>query len=287
VQHWIVQYRQVAPEVRIDYQATGSVTGMRRLASGSADFAVSELSLGDVVTDAPEKSFSAVEVPCIGGGLAIAYNLPGVSALRLSATTLAAIFSGKVSRWDDPVIAGDNGGTVLPPADIHLVRRSDPSGSTQVLTQFLTRAASDVWGLGAGPTVAWPGSAAAEGSDALIAAVKQTVGAIGYAEARYTAQAALGTAAIENGAGRFLTPTPEALNAALSGATAEAPGAYPLTTISFLALSPSGGDESEAALRHFATWVLTEGQQSAERLSYARVPDAFLSKALTTVFGMG
>ncbi|HEX2192764.1 MAG TPA: phosphate ABC transporter substrate-binding protein PstS [Acidimicrobiales bacterium] len=289
VQDWIARYRQVAPEVRIDYQITGSVTGIERLTSGAVAFAVSELPLADALADAAETRFPPIEVPCIGGAVAVAYNLPGVSTLRLTATTLAAIFSGTVTRWDDPAIVADNAGITMPPTEIRLVGRSDRSGTTQVLTQFLTRAAPDVWRLGAGPTVAWPtGATVAEGAEGALAVVEETVGAIGYAEAHHTAQAMLGAASIENGAGRFVAPTSEALDAALNGATGESPSAYPLTTIAFLVLSPSRPDEPAAvALRHFATWLLTEGQASAERLGYARVPDAFLSKAVTTVLGVG
>jgi phosphate transport system substrate-binding protein len=288
LQEWISQYRRVAPDVAIDYRAGGSVTGIERLASGSVDFALSELSLADVLAGATETRSPAVEVPCLAGGVAIAYDLPDVSRLQLSPTTLAAIFSGQITRWDDPSISADNGDRSLPPRDIQVVRRSDASGTTQVFTQFLRAAAPDRWALGAGPTVTWPPSTGAEGSDALIAAVEHTVGAIGYAAANYPMQAGVGTAFIGNGAGRFVAPTPDGVNAAVSRANVEAPGAYPIATVTFLVFSPSGPDEAKsAALRHFVTWVLTEGQRSAERLAYAPMPEHLRAKALTTVLATG
>jgi phosphate transport system substrate-binding protein len=288
VQEWVRLYRRVAPDVDIDYRGGGSRRGVEQLISGAVEFAVSELILADVGAGAGGRAPGVIEIPSAAGGVAIAYNLPGVSSLRLSAGTLAAVLTGKVTRWDDPSIREDNDGAALPATEIRVVHRSDPSGTTQVLTQYLRVAAPDVWTLEAGPTVSWPTGTPTDGSEALMAAVERTAGAIGYASAGHTDREAVGTALLENGVGRFVAPTPENVHAAVSRVNPEAPDAYPISTVSFLLFAPEGPDAAEAAaLRRFATWALTEGQRSTERLGYARVPRASLFAALSTVLAGG
>jgi phosphate transport system substrate-binding protein len=288
VREWLAQYRRAAPGVDVEYKGGGSVSGVEAFASGSADFAVSEVPLGDVVAGGGDAHSPALEVPCLAGAVAVVYNLPGVNALQLSPATLAGIFSGRVKRWDDPSIIAENGRLDLPPTEIHVVHRSDRSGTTEAFTQFLSAAAPGGWPLSVGPTVTWPAGAGGEGSDGLIAMVRQTVGSIGYAAPNYGVQAGLGIASIENGAGRFVGPTPESVSAAVSHTNPTAPGAYPMVTVSFLVLPPSGRDEAElASLRHFAAWVLSEGQRSTELLGYARVPEPQLINALGMVMTVG
>ena len=287
LREWISQYQRVAPGVSIGYEAVGSVDGATALSSGAVDFAASEIPLPEDREAAGGRGSDVVEIPWAASGVAVAYNLPGVSDLRLSATTLAAIFAGRLTRWDHPSITSDNPGAVLPTTPIRVVHRSDGSGTTRVFTSFLDGAAPGTWTLGSGPTARWPTGTAAIGSAAVVEYVRDTVGGIGYAETNHAARLGLGVALIRNGSGRFVGPTPAAARSALSGANPSAPGAYPITTVSYLAFLSAGEDDpTTIALRHFAMWVLTEGQRTAERLGYAGLPIDVLVTALEKVQGI-
>ena len=277
VRKWIDRYRRVAPGVSIEYRAVGSVVGLEQLTSGQVDFAASELALtgGDVI-----------RAPWTAGGVAVAYNLPGLNTLNLSPATLAAIFSGRIARWDDPPIRADNQGMRMPSTEIRVVHRSQPSGTTQVFTDFLERAAPEGWALGSGPSVAWPKGAGVEDSDGVISAVGRATGAVGYVEAGQAARAGLGIASIRNGAGRFVAPTGAGVASAVGGANPEAPAAYPIATVSYVAFSASDVQSArQTALRHFVAWVLTEGQRFADEFGYAPVPLPVLITAIAIVQG--
>ncbi|MEX5713231.1 substrate-binding domain-containing protein [Parafrankia sp. FMc6] len=142
---------------------------------------------------------TAVHIPLVGGALVFLYNLPGVNQLRLAPATVAAIFQQRVERWDDPRIAADNPGVDLPPTTVWPVHRSDSSGSTSILGEYLSAAAAGEWTLGAGKTLAWPpGGLAAERSDGVTAAVDAEPGGITYAELSFAARQGLPTAALAN-----------------------------------------------------------------------------------------
>ena len=284
VNEWTSRYRQVAGGVTIAYEPSGSVSGIEQLESGVVDFAASEMAPTDEERD-PAESRDVVRVPWTAGGVAVVYNLTGLPALKLSPGTLAAIFTGEVARWDNPSVVADNVGVDLPSREIRVVRRADASGTTKVFTEFLEASAPGVWPLGSGPTVRWPRGSPARGSDGVARAVEQTPGAIGYVGTGQPLSPAVGTALVRNGAGAFIGPTPDSVGAALSGANPGSPGAYPITTLSYVIFAASGADPTkEAALRHFAAWVLTEGQRSVQRLGYARLPLHVLTDALRDVY---
>lgn len=284
LQEWIEQYRRVAPGVKVDYRATGSVAGVRQLESDAVDFATSELPLTGPQQARAGGMQGLIQLPWIAGGVAVAYNLPNVSGLKLSGTTLAGVFTGEVVAWNDPLILADNPGVALPAAPITAVHRSDPSGTTQAFAGFLERAAPERWPLGSGATVRWPGGTSAEGSDAVVAALKQKAGSVGYVGYAHARDADVSTASVENGAGRFVAPGVEAINGAVSGGTPESPGAYPISMASYVALPSTVKDPSKhTALCHFVEWVLTEGQRSAERRHYAPLPHELLVSALSEV----
>ena len=284
VREWIDQYRRVAPGVSIEYRPVGSVDGLGQLASGEADFAASELKVAPVGQGGA--GADVVEVPWTAGGIAVAYNLPGVGTIDLSGATLAAIFSGRLDRWDDPMIRADNQSIRLPSTEIRVVHRSGPSGSTQVFTEFLRGAAPEEWDAGSGPTVRWPSGTAVEDSESVVASVAQAAGAVGYVEVGHAARAGLGIARVRNGVGRFVAPTGQSVSSAIAGLNPEAPAAYPIAAVSYVAFSAVDGDPArQTALRHFLAWALTEGQRVAERLGYAPVPLPLLITAIARVQG--
>jgi len=297
VQEWIKQYKGVAPGVTINYQPVGSGAGIQQLTAKTVDFAGSDVPLKESEQAATGGPGNVVQVPWVAGGLAVEYNLAEVKGLRLSPASLAGIFAGRITRWDDAAVRADNPGVRLPASGIQVVHRSDGSGTTQVFTEYLKAVAPDVWAFPIGKD--WPAGAAgtgAKGSDGVTAAVKQSAGAIGYAEVSFPKQAGLGIAAVRNKAGQFVTPTAPGISAALGSAavnpdmtlkvnyTPDGAGAYPISTTSYLMYYRSGADGAKlTALKHFATWALTDGQQLAEALDYAPLPQSIVAAALGAV----
>lgn len=297
VQEWIKQYGRVAPGVTVNYQAVGSGAGIQQLTSRTVDFAGSDVPLKQSEQAATGGPGNVVQVPWTAGGLAVAYNLPGVDDLRLSEATLAGIFAGRITRWNDAALGADNPGTRLPTAGIQVVHRSDGSGTTQVFTEYLKAVAHEVWAFPTGKD--WPAGTVgtgAKGSDGVTAAVKQSAGAIGYSELSFPLQAGLGVALVRNRAGQYVSPTAAGVSAALGAATVNpdmtlrvnyAPdgvGAYPISTVSYLLFYRAGADPAEdAALKNFATWALTEGQLLAEDLDFAPLPQSIVDSALGAV----
>jgi phosphate transport system substrate-binding protein len=297
VQEWIKQYRSVAPGVTVNYQPVGSGAGIQQLTAKTVDFAGSDVTLKDSEKAATGGPGSVVQVPWVAGGLAVEYNLAEVKGLRLSPGALAAIFAGSITRWDDPAVRADNPGVRLPASGIQVVHRADGSGTTQVFTEYLKAVAPDVWAFPVGKD--WPAGTAgtgAKGSDGVTAAVKQSTGAIGYAELSFPHQAGLGIVAVRNRAGQYVTPTAAGISAALGSATVNpdmtlrvdyvpaGAGAYPISTASYLMYYRSAEDEAKlAALKHFAAWALTQGQRLSEGLDYAPLPQSVTAPALGLV----
>lgn len=296
VQEWIKQYGPLAPGVTVNYQPIGSGAGIQQLTSKTVDFAGSDVPLKASEVAATGGPGAVVQVPWTAGGVAVEYNLPGID-LRLTPATVAGIFAGRITRWNDPAIKADNPRAPLPPSGIQVVRRSDGSGTTQVFTDYLTAGAPDIWKFPSGKD--WPAGTpgtGAKGSDGVTAAVKQAAGAIGYAEPSYPKQAGLGIASIRNPAGNFVTPEAAAVSAALAEATTKADGAlslnftpasrdaYPISSASYLLFYRSNDDAAkDTALKHFAAWALTDGQDLAEGLDYAPLPEPVQVRALGAV----
>jgi phosphate transport system substrate-binding protein len=297
-QEWIKQYRSVAPGVTINYQGVGSGAGIQQLTAKTVDFTGSDAPLSDKEQAATGGAGAVVEVPWVAGGVAVEYNLPSVKSLKLAPATVAGIFAGRIAKWDDAAVKADNPGTSLPSAGIQVVHRSDGSGTTQVFTDYMRAAAPDVWTFGPS-SKDWPAGTpgtGAKGSDGVTAAVKQSEGSIGYSEVSFPKQAGLGVATIKNRAGQFVAPTAAAVSAAVAGATVnpdltvklnytpDGADAYPISTTTYLMFYKSSGDANkDLAIRHFATWALTDGQKLAEGLDYAPMPQNLLTQALGAV----
>ena len=297
IQEWIKEYRPLASGVTLNYQPIGSGAGIQQLISRTVDFAGSDVPLKASEVEATGGAGAVIQLPWTAGGVAVEYNLPGVEGLRLTPQAVAGIFAGRITKWNDPAIRAENPTISLPGSGIQVVHRSDGSGTTQVFTDYLKAIAPDLWTFPSGKD--WPADTpgtGAKGSDGVTAAVKQSTGAIGYAEPSYPKQAGLGMASIRNHAGRFALPDARAVSASLAAATvkpdgslavnylAPAPEAYPISSVSYLMFYRAATDASrDIALRHFASWVLTDGQALAEALDYAPLPEPVQVAALGAV----
>lgn len=295
MREWLNQYKSVAPNVAITYEGAGSAVAVDRFKSGEGQFYASDVPLSerDEITSGGSQAF--LQTPWAAGAIALVYNLPDVGELRLSPSTLSGIFGGRILRWDESEIKADNPNIRLPNLAIQTLVRSDGSGTTQVFTSYLQETAG--WGLGIGFSVRFPRGQGVRGSEGMTAAVKRISGAIGYVGLSHARQAELPVALLGNRAKQFVAPTPEAVKAALAGASfrpystvaklyflPESPGAYPLSTFSYLIYRRTGLDPPVAtALRHFAAWAVTNGQRYAEALGYVTLPRPFANASLNAI----
>lgn len=282
---WASNYEQAHP-VHLNYRAIGSGGGIDQMKQGRLDFAASDAPLSDdQLKDFPP----LVQVPATAGPVCIIYNLPNLNApLRLSAKTLAGIYGGTIISWQDPAIAKDNPGVKLPKAAVIVVHRSDGSGTTNILTNYLSKVSQDwSWKSGHGLSVTWPIGLGADGSKGVLALVKQTPGTIGYLELSYAKEKGVPVASIQNQAGQFVAPSPASAAAAISAFSdalakdvrtpivdppASAKDAYPISGLSFILIRKDPDSDDRRAVRDFIAYAITTGQESAEALSYAKLP---------------
>ena len=229
-----------------------------------------------------------IHFPTVAGAVVLAYNLPDVTApLKLTPGTISGIYLGKITMWNDKQIAASNPGVALPTAPILPVHRSDGSGTTNIYTTYLS-AVSRPWKelVGANTSVSWPVGIGGKGNEGVAGLVRQTPGSIGYVELAYAKQNQLSVAHIRNSSGRFIEPSLESTTAAAQGAASmlakdvrtpivnsPAPDAYPISGLTFLLVYRDQRDPAKArALADFIRWAMDEGQEVAETLSYARLP---------------
>jgi phosphate transport system substrate-binding protein len=287
IDRWGKDYQKSHP-MEVNYRPTGSGAGIDNLRHGYGAFAASDAPLVDnQLTGLP----NIVQIPVTAGPVCIAYNLPGLKApLRLSGATLAGIFSSEIISWQDPVIARDNPGVSLPHQAIIIVHRADGSGTTKILSSYLSKV-STTWEskLGVGLSVKWPAGIAVSGSSAVTKSILDTPGTIGYIELTFARTSGLTVASIQNKAGEWTTPTPASAYAAVVAGSdilakdlrapivdppATAKGAYPITGITFILIprDNTSTDGEQEALKDYIHYTLTTGQDAAEELSYAKLP---------------
>ena len=296
--------------MRIDYQASGSSDGRNQFRNGTVDFAVSEIPYGlkdgNVVDPLPSRPFAYM--PIVAGGTAFMYNLKigpnRVTQLRLSGDTIAKIFTGVITKWDDAAIKADNPGLTLPPIKVVPVVRSDGSGTTAQFTTWLASQYPDIWNaycqkVGRGTPCGFtsnfpssPGFVAQSGSLGVSGYVKQdqSVGAITYVEYSYAKSAGFPAAKVLNKAGFYVLPTAEAVAVGLLGAkinsdlTSNLSGvyassdkrSYPLSSYSYMVVPTTNdngfSNEKGNTLADFANYFLCQGQQQADALGYSPLP---------------
>jgi len=279
----------------VNYAPTGSGTGVAQLQSGTVDFAGSDPSMtNSQITAAKGPVF---HFPVAFGAITISYHLPGVeSGLHLDGATIADIFLGKIKNWNDPAIAKLNPGKHLPNQAITVVHRSDSSGTTAEFTEFLDDY-SPAWKsqVGSGKEVKFPVGTGGKGNSGVAAAVKQTVGAIGYVEAAYALQNGFTFASVKNRAGHWVAPTLESTSAVTAGLhvphdlrisviNATGAPAYPIAGQTFLIayqdMCKAGMSRSKAdGVKKFLTYAMGPGQDVLSKLFYARLPADVDAKA--------
>ena len=286
-------FKQAQPSVTINYQPNGSGQGRTDFVNKTVDFAG---------TDAPYKATDPQPpapffyFPTVVAPITVSYNLSGVKGLKLSADTIAKIFQGTITTWNDAAIAAENPKLKLPSTKITVVHRSDGSGTTANFTSFLVKAAPTTWTLGSGSTVQWPaGTQGANGNTGVSTLVKTTDGAIGYVDFSDAVASELSYAAIKNSSGKYIVPSLVSASAAADGATinpdltfdpinAPGPAAYPITSPTWDIVYVTQTDANKGnAIKGFLNYIYSEGQALAKSVDYAPLPKKLLNQARTQV----
>lgn len=279
------EYSRLHTNVSVVYQPVGSGMGIARFTDGSVDFGASDVPMTFDELNRAGGPSKVVQIPGTLSAIAVAYRIQGVSALNVDGPTLARIFMGQISRWNDPVLAQLNPGVNLPDLAIVPIHRSDGSGTTYHFTSYLS-GVSPAWmsSVGFGKTVNWPLGLAGNGNDAVGSLVRATPGSIGYVELAYAMQGGLSIAAVRNADGRYVTASVEGAQAAAAAAIhltpqefsiLDEPGqaSYPIAAFSWLLLRRTGTEPSKLKSTHdLMQWLVGPGQQFARSLGYAPLP---------------
>ena len=282
---WRAGFQAAYPSATVNYDPVGSGAGRTGFTSGAYAvvgtddaFSADELSAGGFASCA---TADIVEVPAYISPIAFAFNLPGITSLNLDAATAAQIMTGAITTWDDAAIAALNPGVTLPSTTITPVHRSDKSGTTGNVTDYLSQAAPAAWTFGR--TETWPtdlAGEAAEKTQGVVAAIQSAAGAVGYVDASQAS--GLGVASLVGTSGSPVAPTADAATKALSASTLQTgrgatdlafdvartpsdPTAYPMIMVSYLVACQKYNDANIGALArgYVAYAVSNDGQQAA------------------------
>jgi len=281
--------------VGMNYQSIGSGGGIKQIKAKTVTFGASDAPLKP---DELEKA-GLVQFPTVIGGVVPIINVPGLKAgeVTLDGQTLADIFQGKITKWNDEAIKKLNPSVNLPETAIAVVRRSDGSGTSFVFTTYLSQV-SKSWAdeVGAASAVEWPVGLGAKGNEGVAANVGQTQGSIGYVEYAFAAQNGMSYTKLINKDGQ--TVAPDAANFAAAAANvdwANAPGYYvlltnepgatswPITAATFILVhaKPDNAADVAEALKFFS-WAYDKGDAAAEALHYIPLPDSVVANIKAT-----
>ena len=294
---WFDVYHQQHPNIQINYQSIGSGGGIRQLLAGTVDFGASDGPMSD--EQLGQAKFKILHFPTVLGAVVPTYNVAGVaSELNFTQKALAGIFMGTITKWNDAEIANANKGISLPSADIVVVHRSDGSGTSYIWTDFLSKA-SDDWKtkVGKGTSVNWPVGLGGKGNEGVSGLVKQTPNSIGYIELIYAVQNSISYGKVQNPAGKFVKADLAGVTAAAEKASKEipddfrvsitnapGPASYPIASFTWLLIPAQIPDAAKRdAITGFLKWMLNEGQNYNEGLSYSRLPKPVIAKELKAI----
>ena len=290
---WFSQYNKLHPDIQINYQSIGSGGGIKQITERTVDFGASDAPLSD---EQLQRASGVQHIPTVMGAVVIVWNLPGVPELRIAPQTLANIYLGKVTKWNDASLKNDNPAAKLPDTAITVAHRSDGSGTTNIFTDYLSKVSPD-WksGPGKGTSVNWPAGLGGKGNEGVTGLVKQTDGAIGYVELAYANQNKLPTAELRSHDGQWVKASLESVSAAAAKAAipedyrvsiTDQPGdgAYPIAAFTYLLVYRDQQDAAKGgALLNFIWWAVHDGQKEAPALDYAPLPKPVVEKVEQTL----
>ena len=281
---WFKSYSTANPTVEVNYQSVGSGSGVKSFMDRTVDFAASDAAMKP--EDMAKVEGGVQLLPMTAGAIVLAYNLPDVNNLRLSREAYSGIFLGKITKWNDPVIAKANPDTKLPDIPINVVVRADSSGTTFVFSKHLAAISPEfAKSVGVNNMPNWPTGTKSKGNGGVTASLMTTPGSIGYVEYGYAHSQNLHMATLENKSGSYVAVSTDSAKAALASAQLtpdmimwvsdpEAKDAYPIVTYTWMILYKKyDNKEKLTALKALVNYGLTDGQKEAEPLGYVPLPD--------------
>lgn len=294
-QKWFSEYHNHNSSVTINYQSIGSGGGIKQLQSGTVDFGASDGPMTD--EQLQQTPFKVFHIPTVMGAVVLTYNIPGVSAeLKFTGPVIAAIYLGKITKWNDAQLTKLNPGVKLPDTDIVVVHRSDGSGTTYIFTDYLSKVSQD-WANGPkkGTSINWPVGLGGKGNEGVSGTVKQTEGSIGYVELIYALSNQMPYGTVQNSSGNFVKASLASVTSAAASSKempddfrvsiTNAPGkdAYPISSFTWLLVPAEWSDAGkEKAFVGFLNWMVgtgkDQGQTMTAALQFAPLPPAVAAK---------
>lgn len=301
INEWINAYQTACPGATIEYSPSGSSAGIQDFINNQTSFAGSDSAIKEEdATKAQARCANnpAWNLPMVGGAIAVAYNVPGVEKLTLTPAVTAKIFSGQITKWNDPAIAAINSGVTLPDATIAQYHRSDGSGTTANFTAWLTEASGGAWTYGDEKEWKAPGGQGAKGNDGIASSLKSTPNSIGYIEESFLSQAGAKAAAIDNGGGAVELSTETAtaglatakvtnadnnITLAIDYAT-KTPGSYPVLAVAYEITCSKGLGATLPLTQSFLTYTSSPaGQAGLTEVGYVPLPTELQTQVATAV----
>jgi phosphate transport system substrate-binding protein len=285
---WFKDFHAKHTNVQVDYQSVGSGSGVKNFINKTVDFGASDAAM--TPEEIAQVDVGVQLLPMTAGSIVLAYNLQGVPDLKLSREAYSGIFLGKVTKWNDPVIAKTNPDAKLPDSPINVIVRADSSGTTNVFTRHLSAISAEFAkspGINNMPN--WPVGTRSKGNEGVTAGILTTPGSIGYIEYGYAAGQKVPMAAMENKAGKFIKPTAASAEAALGAVELPAnlvawlpdpdgDASYPIVTFTWVLLYKKYDPNKLQAVKDVIDYCLTEGQKSSEQLGYIPLPASVVTK---------
>ncbi|MCX4714501.1 phosphate ABC transporter substrate-binding protein PstS [Streptomyces virginiae] len=307
IELWIKNYMAACSGVEVNYKSSSSGEGIVAFNQGTVGFAGSDSALKPEQVEESKKICTGgqgIDLPMVGGPIALGFNVAGVDKLNLDAATVANIFNDKIKKWDDEAIKKLNPGVTLPSTAIQAFHRSDDSGTTENLTKYLKATAGDAWPYEAAKKWAAPGGQSASGSSSVAAQVKQVDGAIGYFELSFASSQNIKTVDLNTGAAAPVKASGENASKAIAAAkvagtgsdlalkldyTTKAEGAYPLVLVTYEVVCDKGNKaETLPTVKSFLNYAASDaGQKVLLDNGYAPIPAEINTKVREVINGLG
>jgi len=279
--------------IKVNYQSIGSGGGQRQIINKTVDFGASDGFMTDEQLSKIKEEI--LHIPTCLGGVALTYNLSGISDLKFTPDIIADIYLGKLTKWNDERIKSINPGVKLPDSNIIVVHRSDGSGTTFIFTDYLSKVSSE-WKekVGRETSVNWPAGIGGKGNEGVAGLVKQIPGSIGYVELAYAIQNKMTVGIIRNKKGNFIKPELKSISLAgdiplpadtrVSITDTESPDGYPISGFTWLLVYKEQNYNNRSldrakALVNLLWWIIHQGQKYTEPLDYAPLPSEAVKKA--------
>ena len=298
---WFNEYAKINKDAKINYQSIGSGGGVKQITEGTVDFGASDspMSNEEIEKANTKNNNSIIHIPTVIGSVVLTYNIPGIDKnINLSGEAISGIYTGKIRKWNDPVIQKENPDVKLPDKEIIVCYRTDGSGTTFVFTDYLGKISED-WkkNVGVAKDVKFPIGQGGKGNEGVTGLVKQLEYSIGYVELIYALQNNLRYANVKNQEGLYIAPNLESLTKAAEQSVNEIPDdlrqsitnakgkeSYPISSYTYLLIYEKQKDAGKGkTLKEFLIWSMNDGEKFAKDLGYAPLPPTVIAKSLEKV----